>query len=131
MIWKCISPVSVVIPRKTKKDRVFQLNLNVYRNTHYIVLNDVKQRYKDLMLPIVQQAPKFEKLESIEYVLYITKNRKDISNVCCIVDKFFSDVLTLGGVIPDDNYLYLPKVIYTFGGIVTDTPYVEIILKGK
>ncbi len=35
-------PLSVVIPRKTKEDKKIMLNLNTFRNLHYMTMNQAK-----------------------------------------------------------------------------------------
>ena len=63
----------------------------------------------------------------ISYTLYPkTKRRCDISNVLCVVDKFFCDALVESGMIEDDNYLFLPEVHYYFGEVDKHNPRVEI-----
>jgi hypothetical protein len=38
-------PLFVILPRKTKADKKYMLNLNNYRNWHYIVSNIIKQKF--------------------------------------------------------------------------------------
>lgn len=40
-------PVFIMIPRKTKADRKISINLNTYRNTHYVINNQLKHLYKE------------------------------------------------------------------------------------
>ena len=44
---KIIAPLYVMLPRKTKGDKKMIINLNGYRNWHYIISNDVKKQYKE------------------------------------------------------------------------------------
>jgi len=46
---KICLPFSVVIPRKTKADKVFAMNLNIYRNSHHMTLNQAKVLWKDIV----------------------------------------------------------------------------------
>jgi acetylglutamate synthase len=63
----------------------------------------------------------------LRYRLYLPDNRlRDISNVCCIVDKYVCDALVENGNIPDDNYTYLETVIYELGGVDIDNPRCEV-----
>lgn len=125
MIYKVQSPLSVEI---TKKKR-FILNLNNYRNASYFLLNAAKKNYKQAVLPQLKQLPHFNKIKLI-YVFYPNSRRRyDISNVCSIVDKFFSDALVESGHLDDDNYNYLPDVLYCFGSIDKDNPRVEILIE--
>lgn len=125
MQHKVISPL--VIPRT--KSSNFSLNLNIYRNTHYKVLNNMKIVYKGIMASSILKLPSMKKV-TIEYVLYPkTKALCDVANVCSVVDKFFSDALVELGKLPDDNYLYIPKIIYSFGGVDKVNPRVEILIQ--
>ena len=67
---------------------------------------------------------------TITYTLYPkTKRRTDISNVLSIHSKFFEDCLVEYGLLPDDNYIYIPIVSYVFGKVDKDNPRVEIEVK--
>lgn len=84
----------------------FALNLNVYRNAHYQVLNKAKIIFKNQLLA---DYPEIKRIKSqqvqIEYYIYRCDNRKfDIMNVVSIVDKFFLDALVEFGCIQDDDY---------------------------
>lgn len=121
--------VPSVVGLSKKKNWI--LNLNNYRNAHYLVLNKAKVNFKELVNNEISKLPKFTELSNIEYVLYRdTKRHCDVANVCSIVDKFFCDALVEAGKLPDDNYEYLKSISYRWGG-VADTAYVEINLKGK
>lgn len=115
-----VSPIRVTLPRKTVKDAVVSLNLNIYRNAHHSVNNTIKQSYRNLMLPQVIELfgdLTVNKPVRIDYTLTVGTRRKlDISNVLCIVDKCFQDVLTEAGVLPDDNYEFVTEVRYKYGG---------------
>jgi hypothetical protein len=127
-------PLHIVLPRK-KQARIFVLNLNVYRNTHYIVLNQAKALYKEQ----VEQA--YREWESqgenhylfpdepyrFIYTVYPANNRAfDISNVCSIVDKFTCDALQELGVIKNDNHKYIPEVSYKIGKVDKNNPRMEL-----
>lgn len=109
------------------------LNLNNYRNAHYMILNKAKVNFKNLVSLDIHKLPKFSTIDTIEYTLYRdTKRHCDIANICSIVDKFFCDALVEFGKLPDDNFNYLRNVSYRWGGILSDKTesYVEITLKG-
>jgi len=119
------SPLRVA--QNKKKD--FILNLNNYRNTHFRVLNNMKIKYKDVMRPIIVNLPTFSKVQ-LTYTLYPkTRRLCDVANVCSVHDKFFSDALVELGKLPDDDYRYVPKVIYEFGEIDKLNPRVEITIQ--
>lgn len=127
---KIILPLEIVIPRKTKEDKVFPLNLNVYRNTHHMTLNEAKR----LMLEEVEKRlPKGvdEKIGSPPYsfcyTIFPRSGRAfDLGNVCSIIQKFTDDALIHLGVISDDNYKLVRAVEYRFGGIDKVSPRAEL-----
>lgn len=125
---KLISPLRVCYyVTKKGEERWFTLNLNQYRNAQYHILNDSKIKYKELMNEQIQSLPVFTKPVKIKYTVFFrTAKLFDVSNVCCIVDKYFVDALVEAGKLPDDNYKYVPEVIYCIGSIDRLNPRVEI-----
>lgn len=129
-----ISPLKIFIYRKkkTKEDVYFTLNLNQYRNSDYHILNQAKINYYNYFRPIFLSNPiriDSRKPIVIVYELYPSR-RCDLSNFCCIIDKFFCDVLCNEhiGVIDDDSYEFIPEVIYRFGGINKENPHCKIMI---
>lgn len=132
MIYRINSPITVVLPRKTKKDKVIPLNLNWYRNCHFQISNQVKILYCELMRFQIEKLPVFEKINSISYLWFPATNRSsDTANVCCIVDKFFCDALVNLGRITDDNHNLIPTLHYSFGAVSKQNPRVEIYINGE
>lgn len=121
-----VLPLKVVLPRVTKKDKNVYLNLNTYRNLHYLVNNKVKQIFKDDLKDILTGVV-LPKVIRVEYIYYANSNRKsDVSNMCVVVDKFFCDALTYYGCIEEDNYDYVKQVIYTYGGTDKNNGRIEV-----
>ena len=120
--------ISVPLKVQISKKRYFALNLNVYRNAHYMTLNKAKVIFKELITPFLVQIPKL-KCCSLEYVLYPKTNRLcDVSNVCSIVDKFFSDAFVESGHLEDDNYTFIKDIKYRFGAVDPENPRVDVII---
>lgn len=123
--------VPLKLPIKTKSSKWFYLNLNVYRNAHYFTLDKAKKMFEETIWNQVKDLPKF-KFIGIEYTLHPgSSHRVDISNTCCIVDKFFCDTLVHAGVIPDDNSKIVQKVRYEMGFPNKLNPHVEVFLEGE
>jgi hypothetical protein len=125
---KIILPLTVTLPRKTKADKVFALNLNVYRNSHHMILNQAKIAWKgivfDAMLPdsILPAVP-----YHFTYTVFPGSNRKsDLANVCAIIQKFTDDALIEMGVITDDSYKVIPEITYRFGCVDKQNPRCEL-----
>lgn len=124
-MWTIHLPLRVQVSKKS----AFLLNLNQYRNTHFLVLNKAKVIFEEVVRPHLKVLPKLGKCR-LTYTLYpATKRLSDVSNICSIVDKFFSDTLTSNGYIEDDNYTVIPEVHYLFGSVDPDNPRVECLIE--
>jgi hypothetical protein len=124
---KIILPFSVILPRKTKADKVFALNLNIYRNTHHMVLNQAKIAWKDVVARAVERNIVTGPPYAFTYTAYPATNRKfDLGNVLSIIQKFTDDALIEMGIIPDDSYKVIPAVSYRFGNVDKENPRVEL-----
>lgn len=127
---KIVLPLSVTIPRKTKQDKVFTLNLNIYRNSHHFTLNSAKVLWKDIVATAISKSVKDFTTGNVLcfwYVIYPSSNRKfDVSNVCSIIDKFTCDALQEFSVIKDDSYRVIPRVVYDFGKVDKENPRCEL-----
>jgi len=112
-----------------KKPKKFHINLNNYRNATFHLLSDMKVRFSELVAHRVAHLPPMEQIRISYFLMTGTKRTPDVANVCSIVDKFFCDVLTKQGVIPDDNPIHLSMVAYGFGGYEKGNPRVEAIIE--
>lgn len=128
-LMKIRLPLYVEIPKKTKKNERFYLNQNKFRNCHHFTMNKAKQLYKNII------ASKFLPDEPLEgqlvftYTLYPkSKRRMDLTNSLSAIQKFADDALVDLGVIPDDDYKTVSKVVYEFGCIDKEDPRAELIV---
>jgi len=129
-VMKLLLPLSVVLPRKTKADKIFALNLNIYRNANFHILNQAKVKYRDMVHVLWHEkcnditiAPPYR----FVYTIYPGSGRKfDLGNVLSIVQKFTEDSLVSIGVIPDDNYKIIKAIDYRFGEINKEFPHVML-----
>ena len=123
-----ILPLSVTLPRKTKADKVFTLNLNIYRNCHHMTLNQAKIAWKGI---VAQSTAGMVNVDSgpfkFVYTVFPATGRKfDLANVLSIVQKFTDDALQEFGFITDDSYKVIPIIVYKFGGVDKEKPRVEL-----
>ncbi len=86
-----------------------------------------KEWHKDASLQLTQQKTQPVKgcVKEMTTTFYAPDNRKyDLSN------KFESvaDLLVDNGILEDDNYTILPRVIMIFGGVCKENPRVDIEL---
>lgn len=117
------------IPYGVRKPKKFYLNLNVYRNAPFIQLNEMKVRYKEMVAPLVSHLPAMDQIRISYHLVAGTKRVPDVANVCCIVDKFFCDILVTEGKIPDDNPEHLSMVAFGYGGYEKGNPHVEAVIE--
>jgi len=133
---KIILPLSVTLPRKKKDDRVWILNLNQYRNTHHMILNQAKTIYANYVKTSFSVMVTTGTLELLRPPLHFTytvfpgSNRSfDLANVCSIIDKFTCDALVEIGVISDDKYKVIPAIDYRIGTTDKDNPRCELVIE--
>lgn len=126
--YHLISPLSVDVPRK-KGARKIYLNLNSYRNLHYIVNNQAKTIYKELMESQIKELPLLDKV-SMTFILHKSSNRKiDRHNICSVVQKYFCDALVELGKMKDDDDRFIESETYKTGTIEKNNGYCEIIIE--
>lgn len=120
------SPLFVVLPRKTKKDRKVFINLNTYRNLHYLVNNQAKKTYFELMESQLKGVV-FDKPVTLTFTLHRKDKRTgDRANVLSITEKYFCDALTKYGCFLDDNDNFILWSHYQTGEIDRENPRVDI-----
>ncbi len=134
---KIILPLSVPMPTKKQPDRVWVLNLNLYRNAHFQLLNKAKILWEDIVYRGCQTLKWNDCFPStidpgpyrFTYTVFPGSNRKfDLANVLSIVQKFTDDALINLKVIPDDSYKVIPEITYRFGGVDKANPRVELVI---
>jgi len=97
-------PRFVTIPRKTIKDKKVQLNMNAYRNLHYMDDNNAKKLFKSLMKDQILAMPNITDPVNIQFQVFKkNKSRLDKMNVISVVSKYLMDAIVELGKMPDDN----------------------------
>jgi len=126
---KISMPLAVYLPRKTKADQKYIINLNNYRNWNFIVSNQVKKAYAKIAEPKIKDF-KFYLPVELTFILWKRDRRLiDRANPLCIHEKFFCDALTTYGCIQDDNDDFIHSTHYYTGGIDRANPRVDIDIK--
>lgn len=124
-MYTVISPLRI----NANGNRIFLLNLNAYRNAHHYILNAAKVNYKTLLKDQISTLPTFNRITLTYTVFNQSKRKSDVGNMCTVVDKFFSDALVELGKLPDDNYEFIPEIIFRYGGVDKANPRIEITIK--
>ena len=98
---KITLPIYYTIEKKRKKNQTILVGLNWYRNCHFIVSNNVKKYYHEL----IRQIGIYEKFNKIKvhYVLYPKRKNQDCMNIISVIDKFILDGFQHYGIIENDN----------------------------
>jgi hypothetical protein len=123
-------PLSITIPRKTKAPKKVALNLNIYRNTHHMTLNQAKSAIKEHVRREIGRIGNIGPgpWEFI-YTIYPPTGRAfDLGNVGSIVQKFTDDALVELGIIKDDNHKIISRVVYEFGQVDKGNPRAELTI---
>ena len=98
---KC--PLFVDLPRKTTKDKRIYINMNSYRNLHYLVNNQVKKMYLEAVREQLEGLTIQTPVEITYKVYKKTSRRLDKMNVVAITSKYLLDAITELGCWEDDN----------------------------
>ena len=121
MVPKLIAPLFIELNGKKQR-----LDMNKYRNWHYRLSNNLKKYYQSLFIEL--RKYKFDKINRLEFHFYSNRKGVDLSNVCSIHDKFFTDCLVNYGCIKDDTVEYIQEVRNIFKGYDKINPRVEIFI---
>lgn len=125
-------PLTVTLPRKTKADKVFILNLNHYRNTHHMTLNQAKVAWKEVVKEAMGRSDGHSSYKApyrFTYTVYPGNKRAfDLGNVLPVVQKFTDDALIELGVLTDDNYKVVHEINYRIGELDKENPRVELFI---
>ena len=120
----------VLAKQKNEKAKKYYLNLNQYRNWHYLVSNNLKKKYAEVVIEKLPANFVFTKPIDLTFTLWKKdKRRGDRANPLSVHEKFFCDALVHAKAIPDDNDNFIQSTHYYTGGIDKENPRVEIKIK--
>ena len=124
-------PLFVMIPRKTKEDKKFSFNLNLYRNAHHIILNDAKKLMAEYVLEALRDLEwRLKPPLRFTYTVFPGNGRKfDLANVLSVIQKFTDDALITAGLIKDDNYRVVREINYRIGEQDKLNPRAELMIE--
>jgi hypothetical protein len=124
MSWTITLPWKVPL----SKNKDFPVNLNYYRNACFQELNKAKINFKELVSPLLGSVLCMESC-NLQYVIFPPSKREcDISNICSVADKFFSDTLVSSGKITDDNFKVIPNISFSYGQVDPLNPRIEVTI---
>lgn len=129
--WKIeiTAPLAVYLPRKTMKDKRIAVNLNTYRNLHFLVNNQAKKIYGDMIREQIKDKV-IQTPVSITYRIYkASKRHLDKGNVICVTQKYLLDALTEEGCWIDDNDDFIKTEVMLPTRIDRENPRCEILIQ--
>lgn len=119
-------PLSIKLWKKN-----YSISLNTYRNLHFHISNNLKKAYKNIVKDQLSLYPeiKLDTPITLTFIFYNwTKHLSDLENHCSIHNKFFQDALVELWYIEDDNYNFINKINYVYGGYIKNDWCVEILV---
>ena len=127
LILEC--PTYVVLPMKTKKDKKISINLNTYRNLHFLVESKAKKLFKEIMRKQLEGIEIQTPVE-VSYKVYKASNRRlDKMNVISITSKYLMDAITEFGCWEDDDDTNIKKEILLPTEVDKNYPRVVVEIK--
>lgn len=125
---KLTCPLHVILERKTKKDRKIHINLNTYRNIQYIVENQAKKKFKDIMKPQLDGIEITTPVEVTYQLFKGSRHKSDKMNFVSICSKYLMDAITEFGCWDDDNDDVIKTETILPSSIDKDNPRIEVTI---
>lgn len=127
---KIILPIYYERKRKTKKNKVFLVGLNWYRNAHFRELNEVKKHYHGLIESYLYDCGvSFDGEYGAVYTVFYKNPSCDAMNVISVIDKFTHDSLQSLNITKEDNVKHYVKTFCDRPIQDKENPRIEIIIK--
>ena len=123
---KLTSPIYWTQTFKTKKDKVWLVGMNNYRNWHYHTSNKFKKEFGEVFKQQLSDISIKDQF-TLHMDLYY-KRICDGSNVVPLIEKVLLDVLQEEGVIVQDNVQYHLGTSWKVGGQDKNNPRIEITI---
>lgn len=124
-----ILPIYYTQEFKTKPNKTSLVGMNLYRNAHHFLQNNMKKHFQDLVIeqlpPVIEVIQQF----TVTYKLYYKSPVCDASNIVALIEKFYLDAIKEHGLIIDDNVNY--HISSSWQVIAQDktNPRIEVTIK--
>ena len=113
-----------------RKKKTHYLNLNNYRNWQFQLNNQLKKTFKITVANDIRNLEPVGGPVKITYsIFYPTKRAFDVDNIGTVISKFTMDALVEFGIIEDDNYHFVPEIVFEFGGIDKENPRCDVLIE--
>ena len=100
---KIVTPFSIVLPRKTTKDKKIAISMNAYGNANHHINNEVKKRFKEAVREQLEGLIIDTPVEITYQVFKPSMRKLDKMNVIAVTSKYLLDAITEFGCWEDDN----------------------------
>lgn len=109
------------------------VNMNWYRNAHYLEQNNIKKIYFNLIQEQFRDKTINRMLVDIKYEvhykLFYKSSVCDMPNITSMMSKFVNDAIQELGLVKNDNVKYLVREVHEVGGEDKENPRCEITIK--
>ena len=122
-------PIYYVQEFKTKSNKTSLVGMNLYRNAHHFLQNDMKKYFQSLVIEQLPAVAEVIQQFTVTYKLYYKSPVCDGSNIIALIEKFYLDAIKTHGLISDDNVNYHVGSTWVVLGQDKLNPRVEIAIK--
>ena len=113
---------------KTKANKTSLVGMNLYRNAHHFLQNDMKKYFQSLVIEQLPAVAEVLQQFTVTYKLYYKSPVCDGSNIIALIEKFYLDALKEHGFIADDNVKYHLGSSWTIIEQDKENPRVEVTI---
>lgn len=124
-----ILPIYYTQEFKTKANKTSLVGMNLYRNAHHFLQNNMKKHFQDLVIEQLPSVVEVIQQFTVTYKLYYKSPVCDASNIVALIEKFYLDAIKEHGLIIDDNVNY--HISSSWQVIAQDktNPRIEVTIK--
>lgn len=124
-----ILPIYYIQEFKTKPNKTSLVGMNLYRNAHHFLQNNMKKHFQDLVIEQLPSVVEVIQQFTVTYKLYYKSPVCDASNIVALIEKFYLDAIKEHGLIIDDNVNY--HISSSWQVIAQDktNPRIEVTIK--
>lgn len=124
-----ILPIYYTQEFKTKPNKTSLVGMNLYRNAHHFLQNNMKKHFQDLVIEQLPSVVEVIQQFTVTYKLYYKSPVCDASNIVALIEKFYLDAIKEHGLIIDDNINY--HISSSWQVIAQDktNPRIEVTIK--
>lgn len=124
-----ILPIYYTQEFKTKPNKTSLVGMNLYRNAHHFLQNNMKKHFQDLVIEQLPSVVEVIQQFTVTYKLYYKSPVCDASNIVALIEKFYLDAIKEHGLIIDDNVNYHISSSWQVVAQDKTNPRIEVTIK--